>query len=94
MQINKMATRNSITNDEIKSKPLSEAGRRNWDLIFQKKTAAEWIKELGYHRNCIIDDDGWRGNDNVSLNTPITRSDFFNRFNRSTVTLPIKPQFK
>jgi hypothetical protein len=87
-----MATRNPITNDEIKSKPFSESGRKNWDLIFQKKTAAQWIKDLGYNPNCIIDDDGWRDSDGVDLNTPITRSDFFNRFNRSTVNLPIKPQ--
>jgi thiol-disulfide isomerase/thioredoxin len=31
-----MATRNPITNDEIKSKALSKQGRENWDNIFNK----------------------------------------------------------
>ena len=84
-----MATRNPITNDEIKSKAFSENGRKNWDLIFQKKSALEWIKELDYGPNCIINDNGWQ-DDGIDLNTPITRTDFFNRFNRSTTQTPIK----
>jgi hypothetical protein len=32
-----MATKNNITGDEIKSKPLSAQGRKNWDLIFSKE---------------------------------------------------------
>jgi thioredoxin-like negative regulator of GroEL len=32
-----MATKNSITGDEIKSKALSKQGRENYDLIFRKQ---------------------------------------------------------
>jgi thiol-disulfide isomerase/thioredoxin len=32
-----MATKNSITGDEIKSKSLSKEGRENYDNIFRKK---------------------------------------------------------
>lgn len=32
-----MATKNSITGDEIKSKVLSKQGRENYDSIFRKK---------------------------------------------------------
>ena len=81
-----MATRNSITGDEIKSKALSKEGRDNWDRIFKKQSAYDWLKELGYNENAIIDPDGWRY-DEVTLETPITRSDFFNRFNQSTTLL-------
>jgi thiol-disulfide isomerase/thioredoxin len=54
-----MATKNSITGDEIKSKSLSKEGRDNYDNIFRKKmnkkiilTTASWcgpcktIKEI------------------------------------------------
>lgn len=80
-----MATRNSITGDEIKSKALSKNGRDNWDNIFKKQSAYAWLKDLGYHEHTIIDPDGWRYDDGVTLDTPISRSDFFNRFNASTV---------
>ena len=81
-----MATRNDITGDEIKSKGLSNQGRDNWDRIFKKQSAYDWLKELGYAENAIIDPAGWRYDD-VTLETPITRSDFFNRFNQSTTLL-------
>lgn len=80
-----MATRNDITGDEIKSKGLTNQGRDNWDRIFKKQSAADWLKELGYDEYTILDPDGWRYNDGVTLDTPINRSDFFKRFNESTV---------
>jgi len=80
-----MATKNNITGDEIKSKPLSKKGRENWDNIFKKQSAWNWLKELNYDEYTILDPDGWRYNDGVDLNTPITKSDFFKRFNESTV---------
>jgi hypothetical protein len=83
-----MATTNSITGDEIKSKALSKQGRANWDNIFKKQSAWDWLMELGYNENTIIDPDGWRYDD-VTMDTPISRSDFFNRFNQSTVMTPI-----
>lgn len=39
-----MAAKNDITGDSIKSKILSEEGRKNWDNIFGKKTILEWVK--------------------------------------------------
>ena len=83
-----MAAKNDITGDDIKSKTLSERGRANWDNIFKKQSAWDWLKELGYNENTIIDPDGWRYDD-VTMDTPISRSDFFNRFNQSTVMIPI-----
>lgn len=83
-----MAAKNDITGDEIKSKGLSSKGRDNWDRIFKKQSAYDWLKELGYDEDTIIDPDGWRCDD-VTLDVPITRSDFFTRFNQSTVTLPL-----
>ncbi len=32
-----MTTKNDITGDSIKNKPVSSAYRDNWDLIFSKK---------------------------------------------------------
>ena len=83
-----MAAKNDITGDDIKSKTLSERGRANWDNIFKKQSAWDWLKELGYNENTIIDPDGWRYDD-VTMDTPISRSDSFNRFNQSTVMIPI-----
>lgn len=81
-----MATRNSITGDEIKSKALSKEGRDNWDRIFKKQSAYAWLEELGYSKDAIIDPDGWR-HDDATLDTPITRNDFFDRFNQSTTLM-------
>jgi hypothetical protein len=41
-----MAATNDITGDSIQSRILSSDGRNNWDTIFRKKTALEWLKEL------------------------------------------------
>jgi hypothetical protein len=84
-----MATKNPITGDEIKSKCLSKQGRDNWDNIFKKQSAFDWLKEFGYPSNCIISPSGWMQGDGVSLDTPISRSDFFQRFNSSTINLPL-----
>ena len=80
-----MAAKNDITGDQIKSKAFSEKGRANWDRIFKKQSAWNWLKELEYDEYTILDPDGWRQNDGVNMDTPITRSDFFKRFNASTV---------
>lgn len=40
-----MASKNDITGDSISSKVLSQQGRDNWDVVFQKKTPNEWLKE-------------------------------------------------
>jgi hypothetical protein len=71
-----MTTKNDITGDEIKSKPLSAKGRDNWDKIFVKKTALEWAK---MEKIIILDADGFRYNDGIELDTPISYSEFSKR---------------
>lgn len=80
-----MATRNDVTGDEIKSKVLSEQGRKNWDNIFKKQSAWKWLEELYYGKYTILDPDGWRYNDGITMDTPISKSEFHRRFNESTV---------
>lgn len=70
--------------DKIISKVFSEEGRKNWERIFEKKTAWEWLSTL-YPKVTIYDPDGWRCDDGVSLETPITRSDFEWRLSQSTL---------
>ena len=79
-----MPSKNDITGDQIKSKILSAKGRENWDRIFCKKSAYEWIDEL-YPNTVVYDPDGFRYNDGVTMNTPISRNDFQRRFNECTV---------
>lgn len=38
-----MAGKNDITGDELKSKPLSEEGKKNWDIIFPHKKREPYI---------------------------------------------------
>lgn len=78
-----MAARNPITNDEIKSRSYSKTGRDNHDRIFAKKTAQGWLDYF----NCsikIIDPDGWRQQDGITLDTPIKFNDFLYRLQLST----------
>ena len=78
-------SKNDITGDSISSKPLSEEGRNRWDKIFgKKKTAYEWIEELR-PGEVIYDPDGWRYDDGVALETPITEQDFNRRYSESTI---------
>jgi len=80
-----MSAKNDITGDSIVSKILSKQGRDNWDNIFgPKKTAYEWLE----HKNLkikILNANGWAQNDGVTLDTPISESDFNARLNLSTI---------
>jgi len=78
-----MASRNSITGDEIKSKILSSQGRQNHDRIFAKKSAHEWLKDEAV---TMMDPDGWRYDDGVTLDTPISYSEFQKRLVHCTVS--------
>lgn len=49
-----------------------------------KKTAYEWCKLSGL---VIVDPDGWRRDDGVTMDTPIKLDDFWERFQRSTTQL-------
>lgn len=84
-----MASINDITKDSIHSGVYSDVGRENHDRIFSKKSSVQWLNECGYSEQSILDPDGWRQNDGVDMNTPITKSDFNRRFNASTVLLQL-----
>ena len=85
-----MATTNSITGDEIKSGIYSAQGRDNYERIFAKKTAAEWLEFLPEYKGwTIIDPDGWRYDDGVTLETKISYSEFKRRLNKSTILSPV-----
>lgn len=77
-----MAAINDITGAEIKSKSFSKQGRDNWDKIFAKKTAYEWLESESFK---LLDPDGWRQDDGVTLDTPISYAEFSKRINLSTV---------
>lgn len=83
-----MATTNDITGQEIKTKPVTNAYSKGWDRIFAKKSSNEWLKECPEVIR-IIDPDGWRMNDGVDMETPITWSDFQYRLNISTINAKI-----
>ena len=86
-----MATTNNITGDKIITKASNSKFRDGWDNIFAKKTAAEWLKHPDFqYITCIHDPDGWRENDGVTLDTPITRKDFENRLSVSTIMASVK----
>lgn len=77
----KMA-KNDITGDDIKSKILSAQGRKNHDRIFSKKSAHEWLKD---ETLTVIDPDGWRWDDGVTMDTPISYKEFQKRLVQCTV---------
>lgn len=86
-----MAAINNITGDAIKSGVYSSEGRFNYDLIFGKKTAEEWIDfHPDYQGAQILDPDGWRYDDGVTLDTKISFNEFKRRFSQCTASLPTR----
>lgn len=81
-----MAATNDITGAEIKSGIYSAAGRANHDRIFTKKSAYEWLKTDEFLGIVILDPDGWRRSDGVSMQDRISYNDFCSRLNESTVS--------
>jgi hypothetical protein len=77
-----MATKNSITGDEIKSKALSAKGRANWDKIFAKKTALAWAKEDNIF---IMDADGFNWQDGITVDSLISYSEYSKRIGHCTI---------
>jgi hypothetical protein len=74
---------NDITGKAIKTGIQNKAYDEGWERIFAKKTAHEWLETMPDIR--LLDPDGWRWNDGVTLDTPIKWSDFNNRLNHSTI---------
>lgn len=75
--------RNDITGKVIKTNPQSKQYADGWDRIFAKKTAHEWLKEEKDIQ--ILDPEGWKKDDGVTLDTPIKWSDFQQRLYMSTI---------
>ena len=48
------------------------------------QTAWEWNKELYDNAITILDPDGWRRNDGITMETPITQEDFQERLSHCT----------
>ena len=74
--------RNDITGKVIKTNPQNKSYSEGWDRVFAKKTAHEWLKEENIQ---LLDPDGWRQDDGVTLDTPIKWNDFQQRLSVSTI---------
>jgi hypothetical protein len=84
-----MPAKNDITGDKIQSKGLLKVTHEQWMKIFpEKRSARRWFKEL-YPNGRILDDDGFRDNDGVTLDTPITQAEFNKRIQHSTIQFSI-----
>jgi hypothetical protein len=80
-----MAAINDITGDQIKSKTSTRDYRDNWDMIFKKRTAFQWLGEL-YDDEYIFEDmSGWNLDDNITSHTPINKRDFDYRLTLSKI---------
>lgn len=80
-----MATRNPITNDEIKSKSLSKQGRENYDFIFRKKkqmklASASWCGPCSALKSRIA-----KEGLSVEIEDMDNNPDFFKNFNIKSV---------
>lgn len=86
-----------MSQNEIKTSPSNEAYRKGWSDIFLKD-ASEWLLFLYNGEIKIVDPDGWRLNDGVTLETKIKRQEFEDRLARSTLChvtdKPIKGTYK
>ena len=79
-----MAATNDITGDEIKSKTSTSQYRENYSNIYpEKKSSYRWMEEL-LPDSRITSPDGWFY-DGVSMETRITKEDFYRSYNESTV---------
>jgi hypothetical protein len=84
-------SKNNITGADIQTKSYSKDGRENHDFIFRKQNATQWCKEIYNDESVIIDGDGFRWNDGVTMETPINRAEFDRRFQHCTVKLRLFP---
>ena len=79
-----MATKNDITGDTIASRISTPMYRKGWDYIFAKKTAIEWAK---LDEIVILDPDGFRYDDGITVETPISYAEYSKRIPFSTIFL-------
>lgn len=85
-----MASRNEITGRVLKTDPPNSASRDGWDRIFGKKTAEEWLQMPEFAGIIILDDDGWRRDDGITINDKISYKDFDERLSVSTCNFSLK----
>lgn len=83
-----MAAKNDITQASIQTSSYSKQGRENHDLIFAKRSALEWAEKENVK---ILDPDGFRNDDGVTVETPISYSEFKKRLNYCTICLIMNP---
>ena len=83
-----MATKNDITGDTIASRISTPKYRKGWDLIFAKKTANEWAQ---LDKIIILDYDGFRENDGITVETPISYAEYSKRIPFATVMVKKNP---
>ena len=79
-----MATKNDITGDTIASRISTPMYRKGWDLAFAKKTAIEWAE---LDEIVILDPDGFRYDDGITIETPISYAEYSKRIPFSTILL-------
>lgn len=83
-----MAAINEITGRVIKTNPQNSVYAEGWERVFAKKSTHEWMKTMP--DITIMDPDGWRYGDGVTMDTPITWKEFQKRLNESTIIGTIK----
>ena len=83
-QRKRMATTNPITNDPIQTKPYSSSYSDGWERAFCKKPQ-EWLQIIHGDSIKMLDPDGFRENDGVSWETPMTKKEFEKRFVHCTI---------
>lgn len=81
---------NDITGKVIKTSPTNSQYADGWDRAFAKKTAHEWMQHTDFRSYELLDPDGWRVGDGITMDDKITYNDFCNRFAQSTVMLGAK----
>jgi hypothetical protein len=79
-----MAAKNNITNDSLISKPFSSVYADGWDRIYLKKPQ-EWLDIIHGDSLKMLDPDGFRDNDGVTWETPMTKKEFEKRFQHCTI---------
>lgn len=71
-----MAAKNDITGQVIKTKAPNRSFWNNYDKIFRRKTAIEWCV---LENVTILDADGFKWDDGVTVDTPISYKEFCKR---------------
>jgi hypothetical protein len=77
-------SKNSVTNDEIRTKAYSTSYAEGWDKAFCKKPQ-QWFEILYGDSVKMLDPDGFRKEDGVTWETPVTKKEFEKRLPHCTI---------